>query len=156
MKKCFSNVAILLMLSFGSGSALAEDIIEAATKSGSFKLFVAAAKSAGFSETLKNSGPYTVFAPTDDAFAKLSPGQWEALSKDRIKLAKVISYHVIPGKVMVTEVKPGPVKTTEGTEIKLKSDNGKITVNEANVTLSDIPADNGVIHAIDQVLIPAS
>jgi uncharacterized surface protein with fasciclin (FAS1) repeats len=130
------------------------NIVETAAAAGSFKTFVAALKAAGFNESLKNSGPYTVFAPTDEAFSKLPAGTWEALSKDKAKLAQVLAYHIVPGKMLVTEVKPGKVKTTQGGMLTLTSDNGKVTVNDANITQSDVTADNGVIHAIDTVVLP--
>jgi uncharacterized surface protein with fasciclin (FAS1) repeats len=154
MKKYCLNIMVTALIAAGTGPAIAADIVDTATTSGSFKIFVAAVKAAGFNETLKASGPYTVFAPTDEAFGKLPPGTWDAIAKDKVKLSKVLAYHVIPGKVLVAEVKPGKVKTTEGDFLTLKSDNGKVTVNEANVTESDVVADNGVIHAIDAVVLP--
>lgn len=155
MKKVCRDFALAsAFLILGNGSAWASDLVETATLSGNFKVFVAALKTAGFSETLKNDGPFTVFAPSDEAFSKLPPGTWDALAKDKVKLAKVLSYHVVPGKMLITEVKPGQVKTTEGQTLVLKSDNGKVTVNGANVTESDIAADNGVIHAIDTLVLP--
>lgn len=143
-----------ILLSICTLPAVASDVVETAATSGGAKTFAAAAKSSGLSESLKNSGPYTVFAPDDAAFAKLPPDTREALMKDKSKLAHVLAYHVIPGKVLVAEVKPGEVKTLEGDTIKLTSDNGKITVNEANVTQSDTEADNGVVHIIDTVVLP--
>jgi uncharacterized surface protein with fasciclin (FAS1) repeats len=134
---------------------LAGDIVATADDAKTFKVFVSALKKSGLSETLKNSGPYTVFAPSDEAFAKLPKGEWEAITKDKAKLNQVIAYHVIPEKVLVSEVKPGKVKTNQGEALTLTSDNGKVTVNGANVTQSDITADNGVIHAIDMVILPS-
>lgn len=134
--------------------AMAADLVETASSSGSFKTFLAAAKAAGITETLKNSGPYTVFAPSDSAFGKLPPGAVDSLMKDKTRLAEVLSHHVIPGKVTVAEVKPGKVKTIQGDELTLKSDNGKVTVDAANVVQSDLIADNGVIHEIDAVVLP--
>ena len=143
-----------ILLSIFTWPAIASDVVETAATSGGAKTFAAAAKSSGLSESLKNSGPYTVFAPDDAAFAKLPPDTREALMKDKSKLAHVLAYHVIPGKILVAEVKPGNVKTLEGDTVKLTSDNGKITVNEANVTQSDTEADNGVVHIIDTVVLP--
>ncbi len=137
-----------------AGAAHAANIVEAATSAGTFKTFVAALKTAGLADTLKNSGPYTIFAPTDEAFAKLPPGTWAALSKDKTRLSKVLAYHIVPGKILVAEVKPGKVRTTQGGMLTLTSDNGIVTVNNANVTQSDVTADNGVIHAIDTVVLP--
>jgi uncharacterized surface protein with fasciclin (FAS1) repeats len=152
MRKIFLLISLLGLLA-GQPAASA-DLVETAATSATFKVFLAAVKTAGFDQTLKNSGPFTVFAPTDEAFGKLPDGTWDAIVKDKVKLSSVLAYHVIPGKVLVAEVKPGKVKTVEGREITLKSDNGKVTVNDANVTESDIVADNGVIHAIDKVLLP--
>lgn len=135
-------------------SAHAADLIETADTSGGTKTFVKDAKLSGLSETLKGNGPYTVFAPDNAAFEKLPPDTKEALMKDKKKLAEVLAYHVIPGKILVADVKPGEVKTLQGTPVKLSSDNGKITVNGANVTQSDLAADNGVIHIIDTVVLP--
>jgi uncharacterized surface protein with fasciclin (FAS1) repeats len=134
--------------------AQASDLIETASVSGGTKSFVEAAKTSGLSDSLKNKGPYTIFAPDDAAFAKLPAAERDALMKDKTKLAKILAYHVIPGTVKVADVKPGKVQTIEGDTLTLKSDNGKITVNEANVTQSDVTADNGVIHIIDKVVIP--
>jgi uncharacterized surface protein with fasciclin (FAS1) repeats len=145
------TAALLLAASAGSG---AEDLVEKAASTTNLKIFSAAVKSAGFNETLKGNGPYTVFAPSDDAFSKLPPGSWEALSKDKAKLAAVLAHHVVPGKMLVTEVKPGQVKTTQGDFVTVKSDNGKITVDQANVIESDVKADNGVIHVVDTVVMP--
>lgn len=153
MKKAFYGTAAIV-LSLAMASSFAADIVDTAATAGSFKVFVAALKTAGFAQTLKSTGPYTVFAPTDDAFAKLPPGTWDVLSKDKVKLAKVLAYHVIPGKVLVAEVKPGKIKSTQGDLLTLRSDNGKVTVNDANITQSDVVADNGVIHAIDTVVLP--
>ena len=144
----------VLALSMTSSIAGAADLIDTAVTSGNFKTFVAAVKAAGFTESLRSSGPYTVFAPSDEAFSRLPPGTWEALVKDKARLAKVITYLVIPGKVLVADVKPGKTKTLEGAQIMLKSDNGRITVDEAAVIESDIVADNGVLHAIDTVAMP--
>lgn len=134
--------------------ASAADLVDTATSAGNLKTFVAALKSAGFAESLRGPGPYTVFAPSDEAFARLPPGAWDALLRDKAKLAKVLTYQVIPGKVLIAEVKPGKTKTLEGNALELKSDNGRVTANEATVIESDIVADNGVIHAVDTVVMP--
>jgi uncharacterized surface protein with fasciclin (FAS1) repeats len=134
--------------------AMAANIVDAANEARTFKIFVTALKKSGLAETLQNAGPYTVFAPNDEAFGKLPPGTLEALMKDKEKLKEVLAYHVISGKVLVTEVKPGKTKTLQGDALNLTSDNGKVTVNGANVTQSDINADNGVIHEIDTVVMP--
>jgi hypothetical protein len=154
MKKSFSTIASVIALFFGTPYAFGSDLVETASSSGEIKTFVAALKSAGFADSLKNDGPYTIFAPADSAFDKLPPGTKNELMKDKKKLAQVLAYHVIPGKIMVAEVKPGKVQTIQGSSLTLKSDNGKVTVDEANVTQSDVTADNGVIHVIDTVVLP--
>jgi uncharacterized surface protein with fasciclin (FAS1) repeats len=142
--------AFLLTTAFSTAANIVETVNDART----FKIFVAALKKSGLAETLQNSGPYTVFAPSDEAFAKLPPGSLDALMKDKEKLNKLLSYHVIQGKILVTEIKPGKSKTLQGDTLTLTSDNGKVTVNDANVTQSDLNADNGVIHEIDTVIMP--
>lgn len=154
MKRLVGIFLSVSALALSMPHAMAADLVETASTSGSFKTFLAAAKAAGITETLRNSGPYTVFAPSDSAFGKLPPGTVDSLMKDKTRLAEVLSHHVIPGKVTVAEVKPGKVKTIQGDELNLKSDNGKVTVDTANVIQSDLIADNGVIHEIDAVVLP--
>lgn len=154
MKRSFVAIAsTIALLSFAS-RALAADLVETASTSGSFKTFLAAAKAAGITDTLKKSGPYTIFAPGDGAFNKLPPGTVNSLLKDKAKLAEILSHHIIPGKVMVADVKPGKITTMQGDLLTLTSDNGKVTVDNANVIQSDLMADNGVIHEIDTVVLP--
>lgn len=133
--------------------AFAADIVDTAEKSSEIKTFYDALKTTETGDLLRKNGPYTVFAPSNAAFEKLPPDMKDELLKDKKKLDQLLARHVLPEKLTVTQVKPGPAKTMNG-EIQLKSDNGKVTVDEANVTLSDIEADNGVIHIIDTVLIP--
>jgi uncharacterized surface protein with fasciclin (FAS1) repeats len=150
-------ITMLAALSaFGAAQASsAEDIVETAGHSVTFKNFLAAARTAGLLQTLKDNGPYTVFIPTDAAFNKLPPSTADSLLKDKKKLAQVLAYHVVPGKITVADVKPGEVQTMEGSPLKLTSDNGKVTLNgEANVIQSDMMADNGVIHEIDTLVLP--
>jgi len=154
MQKAIFRVVISIAIILGASSARAADIVDTAATAGTFKTFVTALRTSGLNEKLKNSGPYTVFAPTDEAFSKMPKETWNNLSKDKEKLSQILAYHVIPGKVLVTEVKPGKVATTQGSPLTLTSDNGKVTVNGANVTQSDVNADNGVIHAIDAVIMP--
>jgi uncharacterized surface protein with fasciclin (FAS1) repeats len=154
MKRFFAAVASVIALLCHAPYALAADLVETASTSGSFKTFLAAAKAAGLTDKLKESGPYTVFAPDDAAFNKLPPGKMESLMKNKAKLAEILSHHIIPGKVTVADVKPGKVATLQGGEITLTSDNGKVTVDNANVIQSDLMADNGVIHEIDLVVLP--
>lgn len=131
------------------------DIIDTAVKAGSFNTLVAAIKAANLVDTLKGAGPFTVFAPTDEAFAKLPEGTVDKLLKDIPKLKKVLTYHVVSGKVLSGEVvKLKSATTIEGSDVKIDASNG-VKVNDATVATADVAADNGVIHIIDTVLIPA-
>jgi uncharacterized surface protein with fasciclin (FAS1) repeats len=154
MKRSFVGTIGALAICTVAAQAAASDLVDTAAASGEAKSFVAALKTVGLSQSLKKDGPYTVFAPSDAAFNKLTPDAKNELFKDKAKLEKVLAYHVIPGKVMVADVKPGKVQTLQGDSITIKSDNGKVTVDEANVTQSDVTADNGVIHLIDTVVLP--
>jgi len=132
------------------------DIVDTAVKAGSFSTLVAAIKAAKLVDTLKGAGPFTVFAPTDEAFAKLPDGTVDALLKDIPKLKKILTYHVVSGKVMASDVvKLKSAKTVEGSDVKIDASNGGVKVNNATVSTPDVGADNGVIHIIDTVLIPA-
>ncbi|MBD0392638.1 MAG: fasciclin domain-containing protein [Microcoleus sp. C1-bin4] len=131
------------------------DIVDTAVSAGSFTTLVAAVQAAGLVDTLKGAGPFTVFAPTDEAFAKLPEGTVEALLKDIPKLTKILTYHVVSGKVMAADVvKLTSAKTVEGSEVKIDVSNG-VKINDSTVTAADVVADNGVIHVIDSVLLPA-
>lgn len=131
------------------------DIVDTAVKAGSFKTLVAAVTAAGLVDTLKGPGPFTVFAPTDEAFAKLPAGTVDALLKDIPKLTKILTYHVVSGKVMAADVvKLTSATTVEGSTVKIDASNG-VKVNDSTVTTADVAADNGVIHIIDAVLLPA-
>jgi uncharacterized surface protein with fasciclin (FAS1) repeats len=146
----------LIALALGIGmsvSAFAEDIVDVAIKAGSFKTLVTAVQAAGLVDTLKGPGPFTVFAPTDAAFAKVPKATLDALLKDKAALAKVLTYHVVPGKVMAADVKAGKVKTVQGQELTVKTEGG-VMVDGAKVTATDIAASNGVIHVIDTVIMP--
>ncbi len=136
--------------------AFAKDIVQTAQDNGNFNTLVVAIKEAGLVETLKGKGPFTVFAPTDAAFAKIPKDQLDALLKDKAKLSKVLTYHVVPGNVMAKDVKPGMVKTVEGQSITIKAEGGKVMADNAVVTTTDVKADNGVIHVIDTVIMPKS
>lgn len=145
---------IALALTLGSASAaLAADIVETAVKAGSFKTLVAAVQAAGLVDTLKGPGPFTVFAPTDEAFAKVPKDALDALLKDKAALTKVLTYHVVSGKVMAADVKAGKVRTVQGAELTLGTTGG-VTVDNARVTAADVVASNGVIHVIDTVVMP--
>jgi uncharacterized surface protein with fasciclin (FAS1) repeats len=131
------------------------DIVDTAVKAGSFNTLVAAVKAANLVDTLKGAGPFTLFAPTDDAFAKLPAGTVDALLKDIPKLTKILTYHVVAGKVMAADVvKLKSAKTVEGSEVKIDASKG-VKINESTVTTPDVAADNGVIHIVDAVLMPA-
>ena len=131
------------------------DIVDTAVSAGSFNTLAAALTAAGLVDTLKGAGPFTVFAPTDEAFAKLPAGTVDALLKDIPKLKKILTYHVVSGKVMAADVATMKSATTvEGSNVKIDASNG-VKINESMVTKADIAADNGVIHVIDTVLMPA-
>jgi uncharacterized surface protein with fasciclin (FAS1) repeats len=131
------------------------NIIDTAANNGSFNTLVAAIQAAGLEDTLKSDGPFTVFAPTDAAFNKLPAGTVDALLKDIPKLKKILTYHVVSGKVLAADVaKLKTAKTVEGSDVKIDASNG-VKINDAKVATADVNADNGVIHVIDTVLIPA-
>ena len=149
MKKFIVAAALTL----AAVSAQAKDIVDTAVAAGSFKTLVTALQAAGLVDTLKGKGPFTVFAPTDDAFAKIPKADLDALLKDKAKLTAVLTYHVVPGKVLSKDIKPGKVKTVQGSELTIATVGG-VTVDGAKVTSADVMADNGVIHVIDTVLMP--
>ena len=134
-------------------SVQAKDIVDTAVGAGTFKTLATALGAADLVPTLKGKGPFTVFAPTDEAFAKIPKADLDALLKDKKKLAAVLTYHVVPGKVMAANVKAGKVKTVQGSEITITTTGG-VMVNNAKVIKTDIGADNGVIHVIDTVIMP--
>lgn len=150
MKKIVAGMAMVFSLS----AAQAADIVDTARSAGSFTTLVAAVQAAGLVDTLKGPGPFTVFAPTDEAFAKIPKAQLDALLKDKAALTKVLTYHVVPGKVMAASVKPGAVKTVEGGSLTVSTQGGTVKVDKAKVVKTDIAADNGVIHVIDSVIMP--
>ncbi len=133
------------------------DIVDTAVAAGSFKTLVAAVTAADLGATLKGAGPFTVFAPSDDAFAKLPAGTVDELIKpeNKAKLVSILTYHVVPGKVMSKDIagKTMKVKTVQGAEISVDASNG-VHINGAKVTTADIEATNGVIHVIDAVIMP--
>ena len=130
------------------------DIVDTAVGAGSFNTLVTAVKAAGLVDTLKGPGPFTVFAPTDEAFAKVPKADLDALLADKEKLTAVLTYHVVPGKVMAADVKPGMVKTVQGSDITVAVEGGAVKVDNATVTQTDIETSNGVIHVIDSVIMP--
>lgn len=143
---------------FGASQAklVSNDIVAVAAGAGSFNTLVAAVKAAGLVETLQGTGPFTVFAPTDEAFAKLPKGTVEDLLKpeNKDKLVAILTYHVVAGKVMAADVKTMKAKTVNGKELDIKVSDGAVTVNTAKVVKTDVAASNGVIHVIDTVLLP--
>jgi uncharacterized surface protein with fasciclin (FAS1) repeats len=151
MKKFLLVIATSLLI---ATNAWSKDIVDTAVSAGQFNTLVTALKAAGLVDTLKGPGPFTVFAPNDAAFAKVPKKDLDALLGDKAKLTAVLTYHVVSGKVMAKDVKPGPVKTVEGRSFMVKVDGGKVMVDNATVTKTDIVTDNGVIHVIDTVLIP--
>ncbi|MDP4074395.1 fasciclin domain-containing protein [Acidovorax sp. A1169] len=150
MKKTLVALALTAGATF---SAMAQDIVDTAVKAGNFKTLVAAVQAAGLVDTLKGPGPFTVFAPTDEAFAKIPKATLDGLLKDKAALTKVLTYHVVPGKVMAKDVKAGKVKTVQGQEITVSTNMG-VMVDQSKVVATDVAASNGVIHAIDTVMMP--
>jgi uncharacterized surface protein with fasciclin (FAS1) repeats len=146
----------LFAITLASGTASAADIVDTAV-AGKFNTLVAAVKAAGLVETLKGPGPFTVFAPTDAAFAKLPEGTVENLLKpeNKERLQSILKYHVVPGKVMARDVvKLDSAKTVQGQSVTIKTDNGTVMIDDAKVTKADIAASNGVIHVVDSVILP--
>lgn len=147
------KIIVLSALSFAALSASAKDIVDTAVAAGKFNTLATALQAAGLVDTLKGPGPFTVFAPTDEAFAKIPKADLDALLKDKAKLSAVLTYHVVSGKVMAKDVRAGKVKTVQGSELMLGTTGG-VTVDAAKVVQADIVADNGVIHVIDSVVLP--
>jgi uncharacterized surface protein with fasciclin (FAS1) repeats len=149
--------AMAATAALASAQAAGSDIVDTAVANGKFTTLVTAVKAAGLVETLKGTGPFTVFAPTDEAFAKLPKGTVEDLLKpeNKAKLAAILTYHVVPGKVMAADIKGKKmgVKTVQGTEVAVDA-TGDVKINDAKVTIADVATSNGVIHAIDTVLMP--
>jgi uncharacterized surface protein with fasciclin (FAS1) repeats len=139
-----------------TGAAGEADIVDTAVAAGNFTILAKLLTDAGLVETLKGEGPFTVFAPTDEAFAAVPPETLASLSTDKELLKKVLTYHVVAGKVLAADVKAGEVPTVAGPNITIKVDGGKVMVNDANVTAVDVLAKNGVIHVLDKVLLPPS
>ena len=147
------KLIIATALAAASLAVQAKDIVDTAVAAGSFKTLATALQAAGLVDTLKGKGPFTVFAPTDAAFAKIPKADLDALLKDKAKLTAVLTYHVVPGKVMAKDVKAGMVKTVQGGSLTIGTTGG-VTVNNAKVVKTDIEASNGVIHVIDTVVMP--
>lgn len=162
MEMSVRKFAALSVLGFGllgaASGAMAKDLVATAQSAGQFNTLLAAAKAAGLVETLKGKGPYTLFAPTDAAFAALPAGTVDSLLKpeNKDKLKAVLTYHVLPGKVMSDDIagKTTEVATVQGAKVKVDASKGAVMVNDAKVASADIVADNGVIHVIDKVIMP--
>ena len=157
----FQNVvaaAAVALVSIGAqatGSAPSKDIVDTAVEAGSFKTLAVALQAADLVSTLKSEGPFTVFAPTDAAFAKIPKADLDALLSDKRALTEMLTYHVVSGKVMAADVvKLTQAKTVEGSPVEIKVVDGKVMINNANVSATDIAASNGVIHVIDTVIMP--
>ena len=158
-------LALALLAAAGVGAGLSarpaaavvadKDIVETAVAAGSFQTLATALGAAGLVETLKGKGPFTVFAPTDAAFAKLPPGTVEKLLADKEQLKAILLYHVVPGAVPAADAaKLSSARTVNGADITIHAMNGKVMINDANVTQADIKASNGIIHVLDTVILP--
>jgi len=157
MKTMISFTSLVLIGILVAAPARAQqnkNIVETAVAAGSFTTLAKALTAAGLIDTLKGPGPFTVFAPTDAAFAKIPPAKLNALLADKAALTKVLTYHVVPGMVVAADVKTGRVKTVEGDDLVVSATPAGVTVNDAKVVKTDILATNGVIHVIDTVVIP--
>ena len=157
MKKITASILTLLMIASLLGAAPKKDIVDTAVGAGSFKTLVAAVKAAGLVDTLKGKGPFTVFAPTDEAFAKLPKGTVASLLKpeNKQKLVDILTYHVVPGKVKAKKAaKLDSAKTVNGSEITIKPSGKTLLINNSKVINADIKTSNGIIHVIDAVLLP--
>ena len=161
VRVAFFVVAMTLVLSLGAfahpKASSNKDIVETAVAAGSFKTLATALQAAGLVDTLKGKGPFTVFAPTDEAFAKLPAGTLEDLLKpeNKEKLVAILTYHVVPGKVMTAQVtKMHSAKTVNGQSLTISVQDGTVILDNAKVTKTDIMCSNGVIHVIDSVVLP--
>lgn len=132
-----------------------DNLYDTAKQAGQFSKLTAAVEAAGLEDTLKSGGPYTIFAPDDAAFEKLPPGTLESLLEDKAKLSAVLTYHVLSGKMTAAEVSGmDHARTLQGSEVTISKEDGAVHVDQANVVKTDIEASNGIIHVIDQVILP--
>jgi len=159
LKTLITGAFACALLTFNAGAdhhGAKKDIVDTAVAAGSFNTLVAAVKAAGLVDTLKGAGPFTVFAPTDEAFARLPKGTLEELLKpeNKAKLAGILTYHVVAGKVMAADVKTSMAKTVNGKELNIKAGADGVMVDGARVVKTDIATSNGVIHVIDTVVLP--
>jgi len=157
MKHILTTLTLLALGTVAQAKHHGKDIVDTAASIDDFSTLVAAVKAGGLVETLKGDGPFTVFAPTNEAFANLPEGTLESLlePENREKLVSILTYHVVPGKVMSSDVTTGEVATVNGQMAKIVVDDG-VTIDGANVVKADVKASNGVIHVIDSVILPAS
>ncbi|MDX2183296.1 MAG: fasciclin domain-containing protein [Gemmatimonadaceae bacterium] len=155
-KLAFALAAAATVALAPAAQAQTKDIVETAVAAGSFNTLAAALKAAGLVETLKGKGPFTVFAPTDEAFKKLPAGTVESLLKpeNKAKLTAILTYHVVAGKVLAKDVKPGKVKTVNGASAEVMAHGNMLMLNNAGIVKTDVQASNGVIHVIDAVILP--
>jgi uncharacterized surface protein with fasciclin (FAS1) repeats len=155
-KLAFALAAAATVALAPAAQAQTKDIVETAVAAGSFNTLAAALKAAGLVETLKGKGPFTVFAPTDEAFKKLPAGTVESLLKpeNKAKLTAILTYHVVAGKVLAKDVKPGKVKTVNGANAEVMAHGNMLMINNAGIVKTDVQASNGVIHVIDAVILP--
>ena len=152
-----ATVLTLAIVAAQASKAPQKDIVDTAVAAGNFNTLATALKAAGLVDTLKGPGPFTVFAPTDEAFAKLPAGTIEDLLKpeNKAKLVSILTYHVVPGAVSSSEVvKMTSAKTVQGQSVKISTKDGGVMINAANVVKADVKASNGVIHVIDSVILP--
>ena len=158
LRKTFVGLAAGALVSLVSVNVNAADVVDTAVKAGQFNTLAAALTAGDLIVVLKGNGPFTVFAPTDEAFKKLAPGTVESLLKpeNKAQLVKILSYHVVPGKVMSSALagKKTEAKTVGGETVVVDATMAGVTVNNAKVVTADVAADSGVIHVIDTVLIP--
>ncbi|MFT6350200.1 MAG: putative surface protein with fasciclin (FAS1) repeats [Psychromonas sp.] len=148
---------IFMPLAQADGHGMKKDIVDVAVENGSFTTLVAALKAAELVDTLKSKGPFTVFAPTDEAFAKLPAGTLEMLllPENKEQLVSILTYHVVAGKVMAADVmKLNSAATVQGQDVMVDTMGGKVMINDATVVIADVKASNGVIHVIDGVMLP--
>lgn len=160
MKRLIKAVSLTFLFAVGVNAnadnhGMKKDIVDTAIEAGSFSTLVTAVQAAGLVETLKSEGPFTVFAPTDEAFAAIPAADLEALLADKDKLTAVLTYHVVPGKVMAADVvNLDSATTVQGSDVDIEVVNGGVRIDGANVVTTDIEASNGVIHVIDAVIMP--
>ena len=158
LRSLMMSAVVASGLAFGSTAASAQDIVDIAAGNDSFTTLVAALQAAGLVDTLKSEGPFTVFAPTDEAFAALPEGTLDSLllPENKEQLVAILTYHVVPGAVMSSDIanKQTSATTVEGSMVKINAMQGGVKVGGANVVTADIVADNGVIHVIDKVILP--